>query len=500
MNSKKEAATPESRDALYKNMGKTVESFTPILKESIIISKSLSQNIENEKYNAFEAFLSLNIYVQYMNIELSAILRACFRANSPVEKRYNIKWINCLILEGYKHLYGYGRKSKKSLWVSKIKPLLNVVKDQEFQQDVVELENRIVEFGNSNTTDIRQRNLSFHYDFDPVSVYNMLTALSEEEEVQRMNCFMSLLQDIASFISEYIKKYVISISVEPHIASKYMFSISNVDIFRDNKDKIYSTMEDAIQSHSKRLETMIRQQHLPEFVKQRFKDVNEDSMDTVYKLIEIQKVGIQLTYLYLDLAAVTKAFISSEFAMERQLVLKQINTIIFEGYNKIYGLSDDSEDSFWKKHVFSVVLNCGDDKIIAEFETMEERLLSLKSKIRSFNYQRQLSVHFDMGIPKVYDMLHSLSPIDEFKKILELLGFLPEILNFLKKCIENIGLRGQINHENRMKPTYDKIDNLLNLLENAPDTPQKKDIIKILEDFKSGEFINEIMKKKRNKY
>ena len=48
MDNKKLPATPESRNALYENMGKTIESFSPILKENIIIKEMLDEGVDNK--------------------------------------------------------------------------------------------------------------------------------------------------------------------------------------------------------------------------------------------------------------------------------------------------------------------------------------------------------------------------------------------------------------------------------------------------------------------
>jgi hypothetical protein len=190
MNDEKTPATSETRNALYENMGKTIEMFSPKLKEHIIFKELLDENTLNDESKIFTSFLSLSIYAQYTSIELASVFRACFRANLPAEKRYNIKWVNCAILEAYKHLYGYGSKRKKSLWALHVKSALQLVNDPNLVQDCNDLENHIVKFGTDEITNVEQRNLSFHYDPEPVSVYEMLMKLSEEEEAQRLSSFM----------------------------------------------------------------------------------------------------------------------------------------------------------------------------------------------------------------------------------------------------------------------------------------------------------------------
>lgn len=497
MNSQKTPATPETRDALYKNMGKTIEMSSPTLKKHIIFKKLLDENTSNDKSKIFASFLSLSIYAQYISIELASIFRACFRANSPTEKRYNMKWINCAILEAYKHLYGYGSKRKKSLWILHVKPALQLVNDPNLIQDCNDLENHIIKFGTDEITNVEKRNLSFHYDPEPVSVYEMLMELSEEEEAQRLNSFMRLLEKITFFTSKYIGNYKVTINEKPELISKYEFSLIELDIFRNKKDILFSKLENAIKNHSERLDTFILHQNIPAKINQHFENLDEDSVAPIHRLLEIEKIAMQLTFLYIDLASATKAFISSEHLLEKQLSLKQINTIVYEGFNKLYGLDDNSQNSFWKKYVCPVITQTTESTTLYEFNSMDKELQELKLSIKSFSDQRQLSVHLDKGIIEVYSMLHNMNPLEELQKALLLLNFLPKLLNFLNKCLYIIELNSQSIHEKKMAPTYESIDNIVNLLEKAPDTQQKEDLIKMLRKIKSGEFFDEIMERKR---
>ncbi|HAH24538.1 MAG TPA: hypothetical protein DCL77_12440, partial [Prolixibacteraceae bacterium] len=185
-------------------------------------------------------------------------------------------------------------------------------------------------------------------------------------------------------------------------------------------------------------------------------------------------------------------FLSSEYTLEKQLLLKQVNTIVYEGFNKLYGLNENPEDSFWGKYITPIVLENGDESTYDEFTLLSKELQAIKLAVKELVGQRQLSVHYDKGIVDVYNMLHNLNPIKEFQKVLQLLNILPKMLNFFTKCLHIIDLRSQVNHEKRMAPTYKMIDNIINLLEKVPNTQQKDDLIKNLERFQTGEFFDEL--------
>ncbi len=497
MSDKKKPATPETIKSLYENMGKTIEMFSPNIKKYIMLKEAINEGNTTENHRVFDAFLSLIIYFQYANIESASVLRACFRTDLPAEKRYNIKWINCVIIEAYKHLYGYGKKRNKSLWVSKIKPAIEASSDSELIQDFMDLELYIIEFGQNKVTDKDKRNLSFHYDLEPVSVYNMLISLSEEEEVQRLISFMDLLEKISLFTSKYMGKYAINIDINSKSSTKYVFSLFEFDVFKEKKEMIFSSSETMIKNQSRRLDEFMQHQSIPEKFIHSFKGLDKESVSPLYRLVEIEKVAAQLIFLYIDLASALRAYISSEYALERQLSLKQVNTIIYEGFNKIYQLDDNSGNSFWDMYVCPIMSETSDGSVLEEFGLLNKELIELKLNIKSHSDQRQLSVHLDSGIPKVYSMLQKMNPFEESMKALSLLKFLPKLLNFLSTCLHVIGANNNAIYEKRMAPTYEKIDRIVELLQKSPKTPQRDEYIKLLESFKSVDFLQNIMKKKQ---
>ena len=472
MNHKQTPASPKTRNTLYESMGKTIQCFSQSLKECIILLESFPKH--TIKSEIFDAFLSLNIYIQYVSVELSSIVRACFRANLPTEKLYNLKWINCVIFESYMYLYGYGKDKNQSLWITKVKPLLDFLNHQEFEDDYKIVENQIIKFRDSNITSRNNRNLSFHYDLEPLSVYNMWINLNEEEEFQRMNRFMALLHDINLFTSKYIRDNSIKINFELKPSDYYYtFSFSDFDIFGDNKDTLFSKMESAIQDHAIRLGSFISFQNIPELISKHFPDMDDESVASIHRIIEINKISIQLTYIAIDLASAVRAFISSEYTMERQLSLKQINTIIYEGFNKLYALDDNLEKSFWGKFICPLITVCKDSTMISEFNSIDKKLRELQQIVIKYDRQRQLSVHLDAGIPAVYSMLHSLNPVKEVIKASQLLNILPKILDFLSKCLNMIYLNNQAIYKKRKAPVFEKIDDIINNVKLSPNLQQK---------------------------
>lgn len=171
-----------------------MRDLSPHLPFEAALLKKLDKPHKNRNEHIIEGLQTLSNFINYINLELSSVSRSNFRATLPAEKRYHIKYINCVILEAYKYLYGYGSGRKKSLWIKKIKPLTDLIDDQDFKNEYDSLELKIKQFGESNITNLESRDLSFHYDLDPTEVYKNLIELSEEVEHQRLIPFGDLLR------------------------------------------------------------------------------------------------------------------------------------------------------------------------------------------------------------------------------------------------------------------------------------------------------------------
>jgi hypothetical protein len=502
MNMQEKPASEEIKIALCENMGRTICDLLPVLEAQIKVFKTLKNNIESsasptDTKNIFYAFLSLSNYSLYMNIELYSVLRSSFKASLPFERRYNLKYINIIILEGYKHLYGYKNIIKNSLWY-KIQSLLDVIKDEELRCDYLALDEQIKQFGEDRITDKDQRDFALHYDLEPVSVYNMLMEISEENEVQRVLQFGKLLENIFSFTLKYEKKYVGEVKIDLNFENEHDFSYCDIDPFRSKHTEIYSMLEKRILTYSDQLDYFIRLQKIPEILKVKFKDISEEYLIHINQIIEITKTNIQLIFLYIDLASATRAFLSSEYIIERQLSLKQINIITYEGFNKLYGINDNKKETFLEKYLQPIISMSKDSKIISEFCQLKQELNVFEIETKKMKEKRHVSVHYYEGIENVYDMLQHFNPFIEFYRSVNFLNLLTKILNISYKCLAVIDLHQNAFFKEKTAKTTESIDQIISLLEKQPKSTQIENILQKLKDIRSGEFIRKKYEKREN--
>lgn len=495
MSNEKIPATEESRKALYDKMGEIICCFSPILREWILIQRELESNNDNHK--TYRALLSLCIFSCYFTIEMASVFRSSFRATLLAEKRYNIKYVNCVINEAYKYLYKFDDPDKQIQARSKLWNSLKKIDDSQFQQDLRSLERSIIKLAEDGVADRERRNLSFHYDENPVSVYNMLIGLGEEEECQRMIRFMVVLDEVSKFVNRWIKKY--SATVE--VTSDYLFSLSEVDFFKNSKDKLLNVMGSAIETHSKGLDVAVLRQGIPDRLRQQFGDVSEESIAVVCRITDLERAMMQLEFIYIDIASASRAYLTAEHTIEKQLSLKQIVVIIYEGFNKLYGLNDKGEqNSFWARLIAPIVAENQEYQLQNDFNALTEEMMVLKSEIAKTKNQRQLFVHYDNGIAPVYDELQRLNPLAVFMQAKNIVEMLPKVIKFFTSCLHVIDKKSNADYQIRMAPTYKSIDDSLNLMEKLPDSPQKEQLVTLLTKFKTGEFVDDLIKRAKGNH
>lgn len=206
-------ASKETIQKMHENIGSNFLSFVPQLCNCISSLDCLEQLNEKESNHGdslslWKLLLKLHIFSLTINLDLSTSLRAYFRSTSNSEKRCNLKYVNVITIEGYSYLFGFGKDKNNALWKI-IKKLSEQINDEELIKDINDIEERAKEFENiyAQSEDRYKRNLSIHYDSDPIKVHNLLSQISEEYETKRAIGFLKILEDITLFINRHTRKY-----------------------------------------------------------------------------------------------------------------------------------------------------------------------------------------------------------------------------------------------------------------------------------------------------
>jgi hypothetical protein len=147
----------------------------------------------------------------------------------------------------------------------------------------------------------------------------------------------------------------------------------------------------------------------------------------------ILETRLTINYIELDFCAAYCQYLSAKTNYEQRFACKGINTILSEGYKKLYGFTA-KEDSFWKKQIKFAVEQ--QPELHEEYLRITNDLASLQTKEVFNKEMRDISVHYDFDPRKVYQMLANISAEEVVRRYIEFALILKEIRNFLLKLID----------------------------------------------------------------
>lgn len=477
------SATKETIQKLYDNMGSNFSCFVPLLCDCVSSLESIEQlNVkesENRENNSLcKTLLKLQIFSLIINLDLSAFLRADFRTISNSEKRCNLKYVNTITIEGYSYLFGFGKDKRNAFW-NIIKNHAEQINDNEFISDIDGIEQRAKEFENifAQREDRSKRNLTIHYDSDPIKVHDYLSQISEDKETIRTSAFLKILDDITIFIKKYIQKFQIQL-----ICSTNNFDIDiweKINYFPDNNNKLFNELNEKLIHFAEQLDGIVAQCKIPKLVQEKL------SLDNTFSsglepLIQTSYPGIHLFFIYLDLASAVRAYLSSESYLEKQLNLRRINVVIYEGFKHLYGYNNsDYLQSFWHKNINEILKDSTNTTQLDTLANIEHDLKVLSSDNDINNTQlRECSVHYRYkerdNVITFFHALFKASPLIEMSKSLKLLNLLPKLLGLIT---DSVNFKYNFEQEKiklSNNKTLAQIDNILSMIEQIKIAPEKK--------------------------
>lgn len=471
-------ASKETIENLYKNMGLNFSLFVPLFST---YTQSLEQidivNSKNEKESSFsELLLKLNSFCLLISLDLSAFMRADFRSTSNPEKRCNLKYINVILIEGYSYLFGFRKQKKYALW-SIFKEKAEKINDKDLINDINNIEQQAIAFRDIYVVkkNREDRNLSIHYDSDPQKVYGLLLNISEEIEAKKTSAFLEILLNINIFINNHIQKF-----------HKPIFSnTKNIDIwekinhFNDKDNKLFNELESSITSYSNQLDSIISKCRTPKKVQEKL-ELDDRFIDELTPLIESVNPSIHILFIYLDLASAVRAYLSSEFYIEKQLNLRRIHIVVYEGFKHIYGYSDqDIEQSFWSCNISAILKTSTDIRQLNKLENIEKELEELASDKEINNLDlRECVVHYKYkerdNVHKLFHTLVKSNPLIEMTKALKLLNLLPQLLEINTDSIRFIYNEGQVKTKLTNNKTIEQLDFIISMTQKVEMEPTKK--------------------------
>jgi hypothetical protein len=186
---------------------KTTEDITFFMSQ-----KNIPINLDNMK-----SLLEYRMLMGLLILDLASAMRIYLNAKYRYEELFSARQIIVIINEGFKKIYNFINKNEKgveitkhrkdSYWIKNIGAIIE--KDlphlqNEYDYLTLELENCL----KLNFDVIReQRDLSIHYDKNPVKVYDMLLKLDIEETFKKMIPFLDILNKMFTFTDQLVYGY-----------------------------------------------------------------------------------------------------------------------------------------------------------------------------------------------------------------------------------------------------------------------------------------------------
>lgn len=169
----------------------------------------LKSQPESDILAVYKSVLQTSLMLDYINLDIWAAFRQYLSVelNTSYDKRQAMTKINVIISEGYKKIYGFN-STKDSFWKVQINQAVNYINDLRDEYDAIECQLKSLKSNSENDTNDAfnkdMRDLSVHYDKDPLKVYDMLASLNAEEISKRCISFLTVLTHIRQFVGKII--------------------------------------------------------------------------------------------------------------------------------------------------------------------------------------------------------------------------------------------------------------------------------------------------------
>lgn len=193
----------ECKETVHKQMREAICSFEVNADQYAMALTKIKNMPQTDSVIAFKSITETLLTLCYINLDLIAAYRQFLSDDTSTgyENRQSMTKINVVISEGYKKIYGCTPKQQnKSFWCDKIKNSLSFCGEERINE-YIRIEALLKDIGNEDILNKKMRDLSVHYDDDPMKVYNMLSSISAEEVINRCGKFMSVLNEVTCFVT-----------------------------------------------------------------------------------------------------------------------------------------------------------------------------------------------------------------------------------------------------------------------------------------------------------
>ncbi|MBQ8958043.1 MAG: hypothetical protein IJ057_06030 [Bacteroidales bacterium] len=465
-------ATKQQLDTIYKSMGENISSMYPSLLSVLELYRVLGSIDEQSEGKRFWMdLLRVDYFVLFCHLDIVTAIRAEQRAETVWEKRIHLKYLNVIQTEIFKAMFGFG-KAKHCLWKKFCNNGINID-----EKDRTEIDALVADYSGTflHTDSKDRRDFAIHYDFDPIKVYDFLCRLSEEEEMKQVSKFLEICHRLLELVYKISSEMHLPLGM-PQIQDYSLWE--RLNFFPDKDNQLLLKTKSSLNSYCKTLDSIANSYRLPEIVGKKFGA--ENIISHVQPIRESIHPGMLLLFIYIDICCAVIAYFSSEHYIEKQLNLRHLNVIVYEGMKKMYGFknsntkgnnnNEKAQSAFWKDFLYPIIIGEGNDDWRNRALVIEKQLetLAYDSSINDEDL-RNMSVHIREKndsdyIPRFTDKLIKMNPLVEMNKALKFLKILPDVMR-LDQEVANIRYTDiKRVQDQRNREMINKLENIRNIV------------------------------------
>ena len=198
-------------------------------------------------------------------------------------------------------------------------------------------------------------------------------------------------------------------------------------------------------------------------------------------LKKLYEYTLLISLIGLDLACAVRIYVNRKSNYEVRYAAKNLVVTLNEGYKKIYHVVEkEKRNSFWIKDIGELIqedsLLCLNLKYSTITNALETYFVENWANVKEF---RDLAVHYDKNVSKVYDMILSLDIENIVLKVIPFMNILREMTSFCNEVLQkySVGI---------MEKDHDLWYELLrNIEEKEKDSAGDSNVLLALEELKT---------------
>ena len=144
---------------------------------------------------------------------------------------------------------------------------------------------------------------------------------------------------------------------------------------------------------------------------------------------DILSLHMHVLYITMDLSVAFRFYLSAQIPHEERFAIQQLNVIMVEGYKRLYGYNSGIKTSLFYK--VNPKQNTITSKDCDGYRRVEKELVKLGNSSNLDKDARDISVHYDTDVMKVYNMLVSIDAEETTQKVISCLDVLKSLTTYL---------------------------------------------------------------------